>query len=138
MMGYYSYRLDKFLVMKYAPAYFILYVISFYFYQNGMRAMSPVCNVSSLFFIMTVFSSNFKPLKDIFGMVGVNSLQVYMVHFFLLFPLVKVLPVVDNRWLEFPYFVAVASALIAVTIGISKLLMMNDWLAMFLFGIKRK
>ncbi len=138
MMGYYSYRLDKFLVMKYAPAYFILYVISFYFYQNGMRAMSPVCNVSSLFFIMTVFSSNFKPLKDIFGMVGVNSLQVYMVHFFLLFPLVKVLPMVENRWLEFPYFVAVASALIAVTIGISKLLMMNDWLAMFLFGIKRK
>ena len=138
MMGYYSYRLDKFLVMKYAPAYFILYVLSFYFYQNGMRAMSPVCNVSSLFFIMTVFSSNFKPLKNVFGMVGVNSLQVYMVHFFLLFSLVKVLPVIENRWLEFPYFVAVASALIAVTIGISKLLMKSDWLAMFLFGIRRK
>lgn len=138
MMGYYSYRLDKFLVMKYAPAYFILYVISFYFYHNGMRAMSPLCNVSSLFFIMTLFSTNFKPLKEVFGMVGVNSLQVYMVHFFLLFPLAKVLPMIENRWLEFPYFVVVASALIAFTIGISKLLMMNDWLAMFLFGIKRK
>ena len=103
-----------------------------------MRFVVPICNVSSLFFIMTVFSTNFKPLKGVFSMVGVYSLQVYMVHFFLLFPLVKVLPVIENRWLEFPYFAVVAASLIAVTIGVSKLLMKSDWLAMFLFGIKRK
>jgi fucose 4-O-acetylase-like acetyltransferase len=138
MMGYYSYRLEKFLAMRYAPLFLVLYVFSFYFYQKGMRVVAPICNVSSLFFIMTFFSTNFKPLKGIFGMVGVNSLQVYMVHFFLLFPLVKVLPVIENRWLEFPFFVVAAVSLIAVTIGISKLLMKSDWLAMFLFGIKQK
>ena len=138
MMGYYSYKLDRFLILKLAPVYFLLYIVSFYFYSKGMRAAVVVCNVSSLFFIMTVFSTNFKPLKDVFAKIGVNSLQVYMLHFFLLYPLVKVLPVVENRWLEFPYFVAVASALIAVTIGISMLLMKSDWLAMFLFGIRRK
>lgn len=138
MMGYYSYRLDKFLLLKYAPAYFIIYLISFYFYHHGMRATVVGCNISSLFFIMSVFSTSFKPLKDAFAYVGVNSLQVYMIHFFLLYPLVEVLPVVENRWLEFPYFIVVASALIAVTIGVSKLLMLSDWLAMFLFGIRKK
>jgi hypothetical protein len=69
--------------------------------------------------------------------VGVNSLQVYMVHFLLLFPLVKILPVVENRWLEFPYYVVIASAIIFVSISISRLLMKNSWLAMFLFGVRR-
>jgi hypothetical protein len=61
-----------------------------------------------------------------------------MVHFFLLFPLLKVLPIVENRWLELPYYILIASVIIFVTIEISKLLMKSDWLAMFLFGIRRK
>ena len=65
-------------------------------------------------------------------------MQVYMVHFFLLMPLVKVLPIVSNRWLEFPYYAALAICIIVVTIFISRLLMKSSWLAMILFGIRRK
>ena len=96
------------------------------------------CNLFSLFFLLSVFSTNFKPLKNVFATVGVYSLQVYMLHFFLLFPLLKVLPVVENRWLEFLYYFVIASTIIFVTIEVSKLLMKNSWLAMFLFGIRRK
>jgi len=139
MMGYYSYRLDKFLVLKYAPVYLLLYIVTFcYFNLHRSVIMNMVCNFFSLMFLVSLFSTNFKPLKNVFAIVGVNSLQVYMLHFFLLFPLLKVLPVVENRWLEFPYYVVIASAIIFVSILISKLLMKNSWLAMIFFGIRRK
>ena len=140
MMGYYSYRLDRFLQLKYAPLYLFLYLLVFFYFQGSLWkvGINMVCNLFSLLFLLSVFSTSFKPLKSVFATVGVNSLQVYMLHFFLVFPLLTVLPVVENRWLEFPYYVAVASAIIFVTICISKLLMKSSWLAMFLFGVRRK
>lgn len=139
MMGYYSYRLDKFLVLKYAPVYLLLYLVAFYYFNlHRSVIMNMVCNFFSLMFLVSLFSTSFKPLKNVFAIVGVNSLQVYMLHFFLLFPLLKVLPVVENRWLEFPYYVVIASAIIFVSISISKSLMKNSWLAMIFFGIRRK
>ena len=140
MMGYYSYKLGKLLVPKYAPFYLLLYIIVLITFRADLWkiVINMVANLFSLFFLLSVFSTNFKPLKNVFVTVGINSLQVYMVHFFLLFPLLKVLPVVENRWLEFPYYLVIASAIIYVTIVISKLLMKNSWLAMFLFGIRRK
>ena len=139
-MGYYSYRLDKYLLLKFAPLYLLLYLIAFYFYldRSWSILLNMVCNLFSLLFLVSVFSASFKPLKTVFSTVGINSLQVYMVHFFLLFPLLKVLPIVENRWLELPYYILIASVIIFVTIEISKLLMKSDWLAMFLFGIRRK
>lgn len=138
MMGYYSYHFDRWLKMGYAPVYLVVYLVAFYFYLQGIKAAVVACNLASLFFLMTVCQSPRRPLERVFAYVGVNSLQIYMLHFFLLFPLVEVLPVVANRWLEFPYFAGVAAALIAVTIGIAQLLMKSSWLAMFLFGIRRK
>lgn len=140
MMGYYSYRLERFLQLKYAPVYLSLYLFVLFYFEDILWKVSinMVCNLFSLLFLVSLFSTSFKPLKNVFATVGVNSLQVYLLHFFLLFPLVKVLPVVENRWLEFPYYVLIASVLIFVTIEISKLLMKNSWLAMFLFGVRRK
>lgn len=138
MMGYYSYKLDKFLIIKYAPVYLILYLGFFYLYLMGYRSVVMMaCHAFSLFFMITVFSSNFKPLKGVFAIVGINSLQVYMIHFFLLIPLLKVLPVFENRWFEFPCYVVVASVITVASIGIAKVLMINSWLAMFLFGVRR-
>lgn len=136
MMGYFSYKLDKFMVMKYVPIYLILYLVAFYFYLDMSWSIirSMACNLFSLCFLISVFSTSFKPLEKVFATVGVNSLQVYMVHFFLLLPLASILPVVENKWLEFPYFVVIASAIIFASIAIAKLLMMSRWLSMFLFG----
>lgn len=140
MMGYYSYRLDRFLKLKYAPVYLFLYLFILFYFGDVLWkvGINMSCNLFSLFFLLSVFSTNFKPLKNVFATVGVYSLQVYMLHFFLLFPLLKVLPVVENRWLEFLYYFVIASTIIFVTIELSKLLMKNSWLAMFLFGIRRK
>lgn len=139
MMGYYSYRLDKFLVAKYAPFYLLAYLLAFFCMDGSWRGPAKLaCNLFSLLFLVTLFSSSFKPLKNVFAEVGINSLQVYMIHFFLLFPLLKVLPIVENRWLEFLYYVLIAIVVIFVTIAISKLLMKSKWLAMFLFGVRPK
>lgn len=140
MMGYYSYKLNNILVPKYAPIYFLAYVSILIFFRTSLWivVVNMAANLFSLLFLLSVFSTSFKPLKNIFATVGINSLQVYMLHFFLLFPLLKILPVVENRWLEFPYYLAIASAIIFVTITVAKLLMKNSWLAMFLFGVRRK
>ena len=139
MIGYYSYRFKPILVPKYAPIYLLLYLFVLIFFRSVLWKVSinMTANLFSLFFLVSVFSTSFKPLKNVFATVGINSLQVYMVHFFLLFPSLKVLPVVENRWLEFPYYLLIALAIIWVTIAISKLLMKSSWLAMFLFGIRR-
>ena len=140
MMGYYSYKLEKYLILKYAPLYLMLYVIVFFLYvdRSWSILLNIVCNLFSLLFLISVFSSSFKPLKTVYASVGFYSLQIYMVHFFLLFPLLKILPIVENRWIEFPYYTIIASVIIFVTIEVSKLLMKSDWLALFLFGIRRK
>ena len=139
MMGYYSYKFNKLLVPQYALVYLLLYLLVLIIFRDNLwkNVINMVANLFSLSFLLSVFSTNFKPLKNVFAVVGVNSLQVYMLHFFLLFPILKVLPVVENRWLEFPYYLMIASAIIFVTIAISKLLMKSSWLAMFLFGIRR-
>lgn len=140
MMGYYSYKLNNILVPKFAPIYLLAYVFILIFFRTSLWivVVNMAANLFSLSFLLSVFSTSFKPLKNVFATVGINSLQVYMLHFFLLFPLLKVLPVVENRWLEFLYYLVIASAIIFVTIAISKLLMKSSWLAMFLFGIRRK
>ena len=140
MMGYYSYKFEKLLVPKFAPIYLLVYVLILIFFKASLWKVmiNMLANTFSLFFLLSVFSTNFKPLKNIFATVGVNSLQVYMLHFFLLFPLLRILSVVENRWLEFPYYLVIACAIIYVSIAVAKLLMKNSWLAMFLFGIRRK
>lgn len=140
MMGYYSYRFEPFLVPKYAPIYLLVYVFILVFFKDSLWKVmvNMAANFFSLCFLVSVFSTSFKPLKNVFATVGINSLQVYMLHFFLLFPLLRVLPVVENRWLEFPYYLAIACAIIFVSITVAKLLMKSSWLAMFLFGIRRK
>lgn len=139
MLGYYYYRIIRFMSLSYAPVYLVVFIVALYFcFNGGPKALEAVCNISSLMFIVTMLNNNIMPGKKLFTPVGEASMQVYMVHFFLLMPLVKVLPIVSNRWLEFPYYAAIAICIIVVTIFISRLLMKSSWLAMILFGIRRK
>lgn len=139
MLGYYYWKIERFVQLKYVPVYLILYAVSFYFYfMFDMKEMKAPCNLFSLLLLMSAFQRGYMVGKPAFVNVGQFSLQIYMIQFFMVFPVVRVLPVVENRWLEFVLFAAVASVVIAVSIAISKLLMKNSWLAMLLFGIKRK
>lgn len=139
MLGYYSWNVQRFLKMKYALVYLLLFIVSFYcYYVYNFRICVSLCNVFSLFFLMTVFQHGYMPAKKMFSPIGVFSLQIYMINFFLIRPLAPYLPVVENGWLEFFFYLVVALVVIYLSMGISWLLMKSSWLAMFLFGIRRR
>lgn len=65
-------------------------------------------------------------------------MQIYLLHFFVLKIIRPYIQVIDNRWMEFIYYGFVAFAIITFTVFTSRLLENNKWVAMFLFGIKKR
>ena len=45
---------------------------------------------------------------------------------------------IQNRWMEFGYYVFIASIIITLTILVAIILEKYKWVALFLFGIKKK
>ena len=139
MLGYYSYKILPFLKLYLSPVYLIVFAISIYCLQvYGMKWMAPIGNLSSLLFLISVFRNGIRPLEPFFVKLGIYSLQIYMLHFTLLFLVLPYLPIINNIWLEFAIFLGVSLSIIIVTIGIAKLLMMRSLVSLLLFGIKKK
>ena len=116
-----------------------IYAVSLYFYHvNGIRHLNIICNISSLLFLMIIFTKGKRPLEPVFVYLGENSLQIYMLHFFILRPLCTMLPITTNLWLEFTSNVFIAIAIIAVTMAIAQVLMKSGLLSFYLFGINKR
>lgn len=139
MLGFYFYKLFPLMKWKYVPIYMFIYAVSLYFYHvNGIRHLNVICNISSLLFLMIIFTKGKRPLEPVFVYLGENSLQIYMLHFFILRPLCTMLPITTNLWLEFTSNVFIAIAIIAVTMAIAQVLMKSDLLSFYLFGINKR
>lgn len=139
MLGYYSYKIYHFLKLYLSPVYLLMFAISLYCLQvYGMKWMAPIGNLSSLLFLISVFKNGIRPLEPFFVKLGIYSLQIYMIHFTLLFLVLRYLPIIDSRWLEFGIYLGVSILIIIVTIGIARILMMSSLVSLLLFGIKKK
>lgn len=139
MLGYYSYKILPFLKLYISPVYLFVFAVSIYCLQvYGMKWMAPIGNLSSLLFLISVFRNGIRPLESFFVKLGVYSLQIYMLHFTILFFVLHYLPIIDNRWLEFAIYLGVSLLIIIVTIGIARILMMSSLVSLLLFGIKKK
>ena len=139
MMGYYSYKLYKFMTWYYVPVYLLFFLVSLYFiHVRDMKMLVPIGNLSSLLLLISVFKNGFRPFESFFSKLGVFSLQIYLLHFTILFIVLPYLPVIENRWIEFLLYLVVAFAFIMLSVGIAKVLMVSRVLSLLLFGVKKK
>lgn len=139
MMGYYSYKLYKFMTWYYVPVYLLFFLISLYFtHVRAMRLFVPIGNLSSLLLLITVFKNGVRPFEPFFSKLGAMSMQIYLLHYILLFIVLPYLPVIDNRWMELVLYLVVSFSLILISVGIAKVLMISRVLSLLLFGIKNK
>lgn len=139
MMGYYSYRLYKVMTWYYVPIYLIIFIVSLYcIHARGMNMFVPIGNLSSLLLLITLFKNGCRPFETFLAKLGVFSLQIYLLHFSILFIVLPYIPVIENRWLEFLLYFVVAFSFIMLSVGISKVLMRSRLLSLLLFGIKKK
>ena len=139
MLGYYSYNISPFLKLCLTPVYLIMSVISIYILQlYNMRWVVPVGNFSSLLLLTSFIYNGLRPLESFFVKLGEFSLQIYMLHFTILFLIIPYLPVIENQWLELIMFLGTSILIILVTIVFAQLLMKSSLLSLLLFGIKKK
>lgn len=139
MMGYYSYRLYKIMTWNYVPIYLIIFLVSLHcIHVRGMNMFVPIGNLSSLLLLITLFKNGCRPFETFLAKLGVLSLQIYLLHFSILFIVLPYLPVIENRWLEFLLYFVVAFSFIMLSVGISKVLMRSRLLSLLLFGMKKK
>ena len=139
MMGYYSYRFYKIMTWYYVPIYLIIFLVSLYcIHVRDMKIFVPIGNLSSLLLLITLFKNGCRPFETFLAKLGVLSLQIYLLHFSILFIVLPYLPVIENRWLEFLLYFVVAFSFIMLSVGISKVLMRSRLLSLLLFGMKKK
>lgn len=139
MMGYYSYKLYKFMTWYYVPLYLLFFLVSLYcIHVHSMKMFVPIGNLSSLLLLITLFKNGCRPFETFFSRLGVLSLQIYLLHFTILFIVLPYLPVIENRWMEFLLYFVVAFTFIFLSVGIAKVLMRSRLLSLLLFGLKKK
>ena len=139
MMGYYSYKLYKVMTWYYVPIYLIVFLVSLYcIHVRDMKIFVPIGNLSSLLLLITLFKNGCRPFEAFLAKLGVLSLQIYLLHFSILFIVLPYLPVIENRWLEFLLYFVVAFSFILLSVAISKVLMRSRLLSLLLFGMKKK
>lgn len=142
MLGYYFYKFTNIMKFRYAPIYLILYIVSFYLYFyffQGNKLLVPLCNIFSLLFFISLFvDGQHRFMEKVFAQLGYESLRIYMIHLLLIYHLRAYIPVVENPWLEIGYYLVWSAVLIAVSMGIARILEKSDWLNLFLFGIRKR
>ena len=139
MMGYYSYRLYKVMTWYYVPIYLIIFLVSIYcIHVRDMKIFVPIGNLSSLLLLITLFKNGCRPFEIFLAKLGAFSMQIYLLHFSILFIVLPYIPVIENRWLEFLLYFVVAFSFIMLSVGISKVLMCSRLLSLLLFGMKKK
>lgn len=144
---------------------FILYYISWWWEFPGKELFEvdqynlviarPIFHICLAFIAIALFKpiiirqtanlsdSNRAPLWiRIWSYVGVNSLGIYLLHYFFLFPMSKLREPMEALGLSFTPMLAIsataAAAVVAVTLGAIRLVAINPWLSFLLTGSKFK
>lgn len=138
ILGYYSNKIKRVFQIRYAVVAAIVYAISIIvLQQTKSHSIIPICNISSLLLAITIFNKSVRPFERLFSIIGVYSLQIYLLHFFSsLFT--NHISMLENPIEEFILDAVMTTILVSTCIIVAKIIMKNEILALFLFGIKRK
>lgn len=137
-MGYYSNYIQWIYQKRYSLVYALVYFVSFFIYFHyEARAIISICNLSSLLLMITLFTHGIKPFENTFSIIGIYSLQIYLLHFFAkLF--IRYISPIENPYKEFILISMLAAIIVIICISVSKLIMKSNMLALIFFGIKGK
>ena len=138
IMGYYSNKIDWIFQKRYALISALVYSVSIiYLQQSKSHAIIPLCNISSLILAITLFTKGIRPFEHIFSIIGINSMQIYLLHFFSSLFIIYINPL-DSPIEEFLFDIILTTLLITTCIIAAKIIMRYNLLTVFLFGINRR
>lgn len=138
ILGIHSDRIQFIFQKRLAILYIGIYCGAFYFmYFQNIHAMTALCNISSLLFFYSFFVHGYRPVEHFIAKAGVNSLQIYLLHILFLGIFPSIIPIIENRWLEFGVFLIIAIIMCFLFILLSKLLTKMPFCGLLLFGIRQ-
>ena len=138
VMGNYSGKIEWLFQKRYALIAALVYTVSLVVLQKSRsHVYIPLCNFSSLILTITLFTKGIRPFERMFAIIGIYSMQIYLLHFFAGL-ITKHISLLNNPVEEFLFDSISTALLVTVCIFIAKVIMKNELLTMFLFGIKSK
>ena len=64
IIGFFSHRLSFLFKTKNSPIYLLIFILSFaFYYQHQAASLIPMCNLSCLLFLITIFKNGIRPLR---------------------------------------------------------------------------
>lgn len=135
LIGIYSEKLYKLFTLRLSFLYFFIYILAFYLmFINNKHEMIAICNLSSLFFFVTVFRNSYMFAKTAFAKAGVFSLEIYLLHILAFGVIGNYIPIIEKRWIEAIVFILLAGIICCFFIGISFILKKSKIINLLLFG----
>ncbi len=135
LMGTYSKNISYLFKFKFSLWYFSIYCIAFYFFfVKDIHITLAICNLSSLFFLVTIFYNGFKIAASTFVKAGQFSLEIYLLHVLILSSLGKHIPIIEHRWIEAIYYFFFAGTICFLLVIVSSVLKRSKVVNQLLFG----
>ena len=135
MLGIYSKHLKMLFKIKLSILYLLIYCFAFYsLFIKNIHVMLAVCNISSLFFLFTIFKHNYKVAEPAFNKAGRLSLEIYLLHIMVFGVVGDYIPVIMNRGVEAVAYFILAGIICYLFIIISVILKKSKFINFLLFG----
>ena len=136
-LGLYHNHINNVLKFRFLIIYVLLFIILQYFYYTySIRMFLPLCNLFSLLLFLTLFLNGFRPFEKTISKFGAYSMQIYLLHFFLVDIFCDFIPIVSNRYIEFFFYIFLSILFIYIILYVSDTIIRNKWVRLLLFGVK--
>ena len=135
LISLYSNKTKKILTSKFAPFYLLVFCFAFYFlFFRNVHVMLAICNISSLFFFLTLFNHGYKVMEQALVKAGQFSLEIYLLHILALNIFRDFIPSIENQYMEAICYILTASVICFVLIIFSSFLKKSKVINKILFG----
>lgn len=135
IIGLYSNNLKTLFNPRFSLVYLLTFCFAFYLmYIKNMHIMLAICNLSSLFFFVTIFNNGYKIMEPFFAKAGQFSLEIYLLHIIVFNVFRNYIPCIENQCLEAICYFITACIICFILIIVSSFLKKSKVINKLLFG----